>query len=212
VLLALLCACDLPPPQPSSGEARSGAAPASDASSARSASADTQTRKSSPVDPSIGSIESGNAKQVYYQFTDASGGVKFVSTLADVPAEWRDRVGFVEMDLPPPGTPGAAQRIREARAQRAREADSLPAAADDAGTYAEVLIYSADWCGACRAAKSYMDERGIAYEERNIDDPDALEEMIAKAGRGGIPVFDVNGEILRGFSPELLEQVIQRHS
>jgi hypothetical protein len=36
--------------------------------------------------------------------------------------------------------------------------------------------------------------------------------MIAKAGRGGIPVFDVNGEILRGFSPELLEQVIQRHS
>ena len=210
LVLGLICACDVPPA--GTGASKTGPRGASAGDSGGGAAA--ADRKASPKDPSISSIEAGKARQVYYQFTDSSGSVRFVTTLADVPPEWRPRVGFVEMDAPPPGTPSAAQRIRTARAERARAQtpDSLPAAQDEAGAYADVLIYSADWCGACRAAKRYMDDRGIAYEERNVDNPDNRDEMIAKAGPGGIPVFDVNGSILRGFSPQMLEQLIQTSS
>jgi glutaredoxin len=140
--------------------------------------------------------------------------VRFVPTLDAVPPEWRSRVGFVELSTPPTLTPGDAQRIRNAKAKRASAPiEDDPAAADErSSASAEIILYSADWCGACRAAKSYMDQKGIEYDERNVDEVRWRDEMQAKAGPGGIPVFDIGGQILRGFSPQLLDQAIQSAS
>jgi len=77
---------------------------------------------------------------------------------------------------------------------------------------AEIILYSADWCGACRSAKQYMDAQGIDYVERNVDEDRWKQEMFAKAGQGGIPVFDIDGQILRGFSPQRLNDLIGRAS
>jgi glutaredoxin len=166
--------------------------------------------RAKPRDASLVSLDESDAMQIYYQFVDERGRVRFVSTLDDVPPDWRGRVGFVEMSSPPPGSPADAQRLREKRMARTA---SRPAARTqdepaDGGGSAEVIMYSADWCGVCTRAKRYMDGRGIAYDERNVDEERWAEEMNAKAGRGGIPVFDVGGQILRGFSPERLDQLI----
>ena len=72
-----------------------------------------------------------------------------------------------------------------------------------------MILYGADWCGACRRAKAWLDKRGIAYDERNVDEPRWKREMYAKAGRGGIPVIDVDGSVIRGFNPQRLAQLIE---
>ena len=147
--------------------------------------------------------------QVYYQFVDERGRVRFVPTLDEVPVEWRARVGFVEMSSPPPTSPADAQRLREKRTAHvqipARTTASTGAAA---GNRVEVILYAADWCGACRMAKQYMDGKGIPYDERNVDEARWAEEMRAKAGPGGIPVIEVEGRIMRGFSADRLDQMI----
>jgi len=170
-----------------------------------------------PRDPSLVSLdEEAEATRVYYQFTDERGRVRFVPTLALVPEAWRDRVGFVEMASPPPMSPADARRIRDKQMAKlpsspARYAGATGADAAPSGS-SEVIIYSADWCGACRKAKRYMTDKGIDFVERDVDDPEWKQEMIAKAGPGGIPVFDINGQILRGFSPTRLDELIDQAS
>jgi glutaredoxin len=139
---------------------------------------------------------------------DERGRVRFVSTLSDVPPDWRSRVGFVEMSSPPPGSPADAQRLRDKRTARVSVPARAGATASARGNKVEVIIYSADWCGACRMAKQYMDSKGIAYDERNVDEQRWAEEMREKAGPGGIPVIEIDGQIMRGFSAQRLDQML----
>jgi len=69
-----------------------------------------------------------------------------------------------------------------------------------------VIIYGADWCGACHDAARYLRRRGVAFVEKNIEkDPAAAREMqgkLAKSGlrAGSIPVIDVRGRVMVGFN------------
>jgi glutaredoxin len=80
---------------------------------------------------------------------------------------------------------------------------------------ADVIIYGADWCGACRSAASYLRQREVPFVEKNIErDEAALAEMQAKARRAGInpsgiPVIDFRGTMLTGFDPQRLDQLIR---
>jgi glutaredoxin len=77
-----------------------------------------------------------------------------------------------------------------------------------------VVIYGAEWCGACHDAARYLRRRGIAYVEKDIEnDPAAAKEMqqkLAKNGiRGGsIPVIDVRGKLMVGFNPGQLDAAL----
>lgn len=70
-----------------------------------------------------------------------------------------------------------------------------------------VVIYGAEWCGACHEAARYLRKRGVPYVEKDVEkDPSAASEMqqkLAKRGlRGGsIPVLDVRGKVIVGFNP-----------
>jgi glutaredoxin len=74
-----------------------------------------------------------------------------------------------------------------------------------------VVIYGAEWCGACHQAMRYLQRKGIAYVEKDVEkDPAAAREMqmkLARAGlRGGsIPVIDVGGKVMVGFSASEIE-------
>lgn len=64
----------------------------------------------------------------------------------------------------------------------------------------KVTIYSADWCAFCHAAKQYLDKIGVAYTEKNIEENRGYaEESVEKSGQTGIPVIDIDGEIIVGF-------------
>lgn len=64
----------------------------------------------------------------------------------------------------------------------------------------KVIIYSADWCAFCHAAKDYLDKKGVAYTEKNVEkDPAAGLEAVDKSHQRGIPVIDIDGTVIIGF-------------
>jgi len=73
----------------------------------------------------------------------------------------------------------------------------------------KVIIYTTNWCPFCQATKEYLKKKGIEYEEKNVEnDLQAREEMIEKSGQLGVPVIDIEGKIIIGFSPEEIEEAL----
>lgn len=58
-----------------------------------------------------------------------------------------------------------------------------------------ITLYGTAWCGDCRRAKTFLKERGISFQEVNIDeDPDA-ESLVLKvnSGKRKVPTIEVAG-------------------
>jgi len=71
----------------------------------------------------------------------------------------------------------------------------------------EVRVYSTPTCAYCKAAKKFLEDRGIAYKDLNVgEDKAAREEMIRRSGQMGVPVIDIDGEIVVGFDQKKLKQ------
>ncbi len=54
-----------------------------------------------------------------------------------------------------------------------------------------------------------MKEKGIAYTEINVaGNPEKIKEMVDKSGQRGVPVIDIDGEIIVGFDKNEFEAKI----
>lgn len=79
-----------------------------------------------------------------------------------------------------------------------------------------VIIYGASWCKPCHQAADYLRAKGVAAVVKDIEeDPAAAAEMQDKLAKshqrgGSIPIIDVRGQILVGFSPGALDQALAR--
>jgi glutaredoxin len=77
-----------------------------------------------------------------------------------------------------------------------------------------VVIYGAEWCGACHEAARYLRRKGIPYVDKDVEkDPAAAREMqqkLAKSGlhEGSIPVIDVRGKVMVGFNPAEIDAAL----
>lgn len=104
-----------------------------------------------------------------------------------------------------------------------RSSSPIPGAASGRGAESPapagsplVIIYGAEWCGPCHQAAAFLTQRGVPFVEKNIEeDREAAREMqtkLARAGiRGGsIPVLDVKGTVLVGFSPQAVDGALRR--
>lgn len=171
--------------------------------------------------PTMDSIGPDSAKRIYYQFLDDRGGVQFVERLEFVPEAWRSRVGYVEMDQPPPLTPAAARASWKVSATRKAELAYAPNSRNSANAgkkgkrrmddfqSGNVVLYSATWCGYCTKARKHLDRKGVEYEIRDVDHGAIARELKQKTGRGGVPVLDFEGEILRGYSASQYDKLIK---
>ncbi len=73
---------------------------------------------------------------------------------------------------------------------------------------AQVTIFTSPTCTYCKAAKKYMTDKGIAFEERDITkDPDARKELLSK-GYTGVPIIRVDGEDIVGFDQQKLNDLL----
>lgn len=74
---------------------------------------------------------------------------------------------------------------------------------------AKVTIYSTPTCVYCKMAKDFFAKNGIAYEEHNVAaDQKAREDMFAKSHQMGVPVIDIDGQIIVGFDKKTLEDLL----
>jgi glutaredoxin 3 len=72
------------------------------------------------------------------------------------------------------------------------------------------IIYSATWCAFCHAAKQYLDKLGVAYDDRDVEkDQEFARESVEKSGQMGIPVIDIDGEIIIGFDRPKIDSVLK---
>jgi glutaredoxin len=77
-----------------------------------------------------------------------------------------------------------------------------------------VIIYGAEWCGACHDAARYLRSKGIAYVEKDVEkDAAAAREMQAKLAKNGlpagsIPVIDARGRVMVGFNPREIDSAL----
>ncbi len=73
-----------------------------------------------------------------------------------------------------------------------------------------VVLYSAAWCGYCKKAKAYLDGRGVAYREVDIDTQDGLAAYAQDGGGKGIPLLIADGGRVQGFSPAAYDALFAR--
>ena len=72
-----------------------------------------------------------------------------------------------------------------------------------------VKIYSTPTCPYCIKTKQFLKDNNIEFE--NIDlsaNPDKAQEMVDKSGQMGVPVLDIDGEIILGFDKEAIQKAL----
>lgn len=75
---------------------------------------------------------------------------------------------------------------------------------------AKITIYTTPTCIYCKMAKEFFSRNNISYEEKNVAvDLQAREEMVAKSHQLGVPVIDIDGEIVIGFDEEALKEILR---
>ena len=70
-----------------------------------------------------------------------------------------------------------------------------------------VKFYSTSTCPYCVQLKEFLKENNIEFEDIDVAaDQKAAQEMIDKSGQMGVPVADIDGEIIIGFNkPKIIE-------
>lgn len=73
----------------------------------------------------------------------------------------------------------------------------------------KVTIYTTPTCVYCKATKAFFKENNVIYEERDVSvDAKARDEMIAKSNQMGVPVIDIDGQIITSFDKDELSQLL----
>jgi len=72
-----------------------------------------------------------------------------------------------------------------------------------------IKIYSTPTCPFCVRAKQFLKENNIVFEDIDVSsNPQAVEEMIKVSGQMGVPILDIDGEIIVGFDKERISQTL----
>lgn len=73
----------------------------------------------------------------------------------------------------------------------------------------QIIIYTTPTCVYCKMTKEFFGQNNIQYQEVDVStDQKAQEEMIKKSGQMGVPVVDVDGQIIVGFDKEKLSELL----
>jgi len=73
----------------------------------------------------------------------------------------------------------------------------------------EVKVYSTETCPYCKLIKEFLTEKGIKFTDFNVgEDQKAAEEMVKKSEQRGVPVLDIDGEIVVGFDKEKISKLL----
>lgn len=73
----------------------------------------------------------------------------------------------------------------------------------------KVTIYSTPTCPFCLRTKDFLKQNNIAFEDIDVSSDEAkAEEMVQKSGQMGVPVLDIDGEIILGFDKEAISKAL----
>ncbi len=73
----------------------------------------------------------------------------------------------------------------------------------------KVKVYTTPTCPYCQALKEWLGENNYQYENYDVSvDEKARDKMIEISGQMGVPVIDIEGEIVIGFDKEKIAELL----
>lgn len=75
---------------------------------------------------------------------------------------------------------------------------------------AKVRVYSTATCPWCHTVKEFLTKEKVKFEDINVgEDQEAAQEMVEKSGQMGVPVIEVDGQIIIGFDEGKLKKALE---
>ncbi|MGD2278484.1 MAG: glutaredoxin domain-containing protein [Candidatus Omnitrophota bacterium] len=73
----------------------------------------------------------------------------------------------------------------------------------------KVTVYSTSSCPYCLKTKQFLSDNNIEYEDIDVSyNQEKAQEMVQKSGQMGVPVLDIEGEIIVGFDKERISRAL----
>ena len=73
----------------------------------------------------------------------------------------------------------------------------------------KVSIYTTPSCQYCKMAKEFFKQHNIQYEEFHVaTDAEKRNEMIERSGQMGVPVIDIDGDLIVGFDQTKISELL----
>ena len=72
-----------------------------------------------------------------------------------------------------------------------------------------IKVYSTPSCAYCVTLKKFLTEKGIEFEAIDVSENEAeLQQMIDKSGQMGVPVVEIDGQIVVGFNKSKILELL----
>jgi len=141
---------------------------------------------------------------------------------------WEDEQGMMHVtDYPPPSKSVKNIKVHEyeddqtevnsekasQKTQRSSGKDSsaYSVSAENRSASSEVELYVTSWCSYSQKAIEYFRSRNISFREYDIEkDLSAAARKKELAPGSGVPVAVINGDVIRGFSPNSYETSLNK--
>lgn len=72
----------------------------------------------------------------------------------------------------------------------------------------QVTVLSTPTCPYCKKAKRFLAKKGVRFTEYNVRSSQQGKRLYRKYGGSGVPIVIINGEVIRGYSPQRMEQAL----
>ncbi|MFH1753203.1 MAG: glutaredoxin domain-containing protein [Candidatus Omnitrophota bacterium] len=73
-----------------------------------------------------------------------------------------------------------------------------------------IKIYSTPSCPYCIRAKQFLEDNNIKFVDYDVSiDQEKANEMTERSGQMGVPVIDIDGEIVVGFDKEAISKALK---
>jgi len=130
--------------------------------------------------------------------------------------KWPDEKGVAQIsDSTPQGKGSMKMKVWETEGMSESAVDSRKptkpqSEAKRSNRDIKVVMYMTDWCGYCRKARQYLHSLGVDLTEYDIEKDKGKREEMRKRGGKGVPLIDVEGILIKGYSPKLIKDAVEK--
>lgn len=74
----------------------------------------------------------------------------------------------------------------------------------------KVVVYTSNTCPYCTMAKDYLKEKGVEFEEKNVQNDAAARDELISMGYTGVPVLIIGEEEIVGFDRARIDGALDK--
>ena len=144
----------------------------------------------------------------------------FITTLSAEIYQWKDSNGNIVFgDSPPTGSNAKEKVLPQQNMDRPAGHAEVPGhdrtIKIDSKSLRDVnvIMYSTEWCPYCKKARAFINALpGVRLTEYDIESSKTRsQEMLSKSGGStGVPVIDVEGNIIKGYNPAAISAAVTK--